>query len=141
MLLIAQATPTHPTSGDFWNPNNWVEFIKAVGFGGFFAIVLFGFFVFFLWKALGRWESHLERAEKLQSTQLSLCTQVHRPGGTANVSELRDAADIAVSVLQDMGNGIGKETGDAIRPKLDRMREKLKPPPQPLPMVDIQSVS
>ena len=131
--------PPSPDGGSFWNPANWAPFVEKIGIPGFFAIVLFGFFVYFVWKALTQWDKHLIRQERLMGSQLVLCRQVHGPGGTANVSDFRDAGRDIAGVLQDMGDGISEETGASIKPKLERLLDRLHNSPPPLPSInDIQ---
>jgi len=126
-----------PTSGDFWNPSNWAPFISAVGIPGFMCLILFLFFIWFLWKGLTKWDGHLTRQEKLTKLQLMLCHQIHSPGGVANVSDFRDAGHEFADVLQDLGEGIGKETGAVIKPKIGKIHEKLRNVPSPFPSLDL----
>ena len=100
--------------------------------------MLFGFFIVFIWKALGKWDAHLTRQEKLTASQLGLCRQVHRTGGTANVADFRNAGHDLADVLQTIGDGVSNQTGEAIKPKIDRIHEKHRNTPPPLPATDLQ---
>lgn len=114
----------------------FLSFVAALALGGLIA-----------WRAFGkngwidrimtRWGDHLDRSEKIQSAQWSLCTQVHRPGGTANLADFRDAGHDLMDVLQEIGNGVRPETGAAIKPKIDKIHEKLRQSPPPLPVLDL----
>jgi len=131
-----QVPPHYPTDlsgGSFWNPADWAPFVKEIGIPGFFAIVLFGFFIYFMWKAFTQWDKHLVRQERLMGSQLILLRHVHGPGGVSNVSDFRDAGRDLAGVFQDMGDGISEETGVSIRPKLDRLLDRLRNQPPPLP--------
>jgi hypothetical protein len=137
LTLMAETTVNTPSSGDFWNPANWVPLVKEMGIGGFFALVMFGFFMWIFWRGLTKWDKHLTRQEKLTASQLGLCRQVHATGGTANVSDFRDAGHDLVDVLQSIGEGVSEETGDRIKPKIDRIHEKLRNVPPPLPVLNL----
>jgi hypothetical protein len=75
------------------------------------------------------------RQEKLTASQLGLCRQVHRTGGTANVSDFRDAGHDLADVLRTIGEGVSNKTGETIKPKIDRIHQKLRNTPPPLPVV------
>ena len=64
--LISQTpTPTMPTSGDFWNPSNWTEFVKVIGIPSFFALIFFSALAYLWWKQQ-RQPSNLEQVRLLK---------------------------------------------------------------------------
>lgn len=135
--LLGQVTP--PSSGDFWNPANWSTFVEKLGVVGFFALILFAFFVWFLWRALGKWDKHLERSEKLQASQLTLCRYTHGPGGVANTAPLVDVGHDFAEAAEVIGRGVSPATGKAVAAIADRIHVKLRVAPPALPqenMVD-----
>jgi hypothetical protein len=138
--LLAQATTvTPPSSGDFWNPANWVPFVNSVGMPGVFALVFF-IAILWMWKTgMGEWKAHLEESRGLLRSQVVLCRQVHGTGGTANVSDFRDAASDLLDAAQDIADGIGKETGIAVKPKLAAARQKIRNQPAPLPALNLNT--
>lgn len=128
MMILAQ-TITPPSSGDFWNPTNWVQFVEKIGVAGFFALVLFGFFIWFLWRALTKWEDHLNRSEDLTKSQLKLCKWAHGTGGIANNENLEQAAHAAADAMQTIADGVSPETGRAAKQSIDKIHEKLRVTP------------
>lgn len=140
LTLLAEVAPTThpglqaPTSGDFWNPANY----SWLGGDKFLVLVFAAALLYFVWKALGKWDTHLSRQEKLTQSQFTLCTQVHSPGGTANLSDFRDCGHDLADVLQEIGDGVGK--GDAVKKKLDRVHQKLRNGPAPLPVLDAAQI-
>lgn len=137
-MLLCQVSPALPNvpypppyqpgqpSGDFWNPANWGPFVAAIGLPGFFAVILFGFFVWFLWRNLNRWDRYL-----VTLTAILKCA--YSPGGVGNVSDFRDAGHDLMNILQDIGDGISEDVGSNIKPKLDKMRDRLRNVPPPIP--------
>jgi len=138
LSLLAQtapAAPTTPSSGDFWNPANWPQFIAAVGIPGFFALIFLGLLVWFFWKGLSKWDRHLARQEQLIRSQWTLCRQVHSTGGSANVTDLREAGHAMADALLDIAKGINKDTAAAVAPSIARIHYSLRPVASPLPEV------
>jgi len=139
-LLAQTPTPVQvPAAGDFWNPSNWAPFVKEIGIPGFFAIVLFGFFIWIMSRGLTKWDRHLTRQEKLTATHLALCRQVHGAGGVSNISDFRDAGHELVDALQEIADGIGPDTGEAVKPRVSRIHQTLRNVPPPLPTLDLAS--
>ncbi|MCE5267233.1 MAG: hypothetical protein LLG00_05050 [Planctomycetaceae bacterium] len=118
-----------PTSGDFWNPANY----SWLGGDKFLTLVFAAALLAFVWRALSKWDRHLSRQEKVIKAQFALCTQVHQIGGTANVSDFRECGHDVADVLQDIGDGVGK--GEVVKAKLDRVHQKLRNQPAPLPVL------
>jgi hypothetical protein len=129
--MFLQLTP--PTSGDFWNPENWGRFISSIGIPGFFALVFFGFTVWIIWKGLHKWDKHLSRQERIATIQLSLCKGVHSVGGVANVTDFRDAGHDFADILQSIGNEMG--VGEEIKNSIKHIHDVLRNKPAPLPIV------
>ena len=129
---VTPAAPAVPTSGDFWNPNNWSTFVGSVGVPAFMCLVLLAVVVVFVWKALGKWDRHLSRSEVLAASQLVLCRQVHAGGGAANVVDLREAGHDFADSLLEIARGIDEKTADALKPHIDRIHQTLRTVPPPL---------
>jgi len=133
------------------DPSSFTDMVARLGLGitiaflSFAALLALGGLI--AWRMFGKggwidrfftkWGDHLDRGEKIQMAQWNLCSQVHQAGGTANIADFRDAGHDLADVLQDLGDGIKSETGAVIKPKLDRIHQRLRQAPAPLPTLNL----
>jgi hypothetical protein len=52
LFAAETAVVEHPTSGDYWNPANWVALIHELGFSGLMALVMFAACAWLVWRSL-----------------------------------------------------------------------------------------
>jgi hypothetical protein len=124
--LFAQGTDagvalTPPSSGDFWNPSNW----QWLGGDKFLLLCMMGFFMWFVWRALSKWDVHLDRSEKLQGAQIRFCGRVHQSGGVGNNESILKAGHAAASVLEAMAQGISDKTGKDVKTDIGIIHDAL----------------
>ena len=122
LLLLAADAPVHPSSGDFWNPANWSEFIKQIGFPGFFAVLMFTALAYL-------WIRQLRQPTNRQ--QVTLLKLMYADSQQRNVrmrQVLGKFCDVVVCILAD----------DSVkaRERLDQIRDVLNAQP-PLTPVEL----
>ncbi len=147
----APASPV-PMSGEWASPTSWAQLFQTAGVPAailIFVFMLFGVFSFlFLWwtvgpkglvralgirfvarlnRFLGQLEKNLGATQTTLADHMRICTSLHQPGGPSYVSELRQAAPLAVAGLREMATAM--EIPEAVAHFSDAADQLHAPPP------------
>jgi len=134
--LFAETTTTTTItpSGNFSDPNSWTGFIEKTGIPAFYGTLIILGVAFFAWKFgwffataifgeqgwiakfkerldvfLERLEKAIETISQTQANQTNFCQQQHKPGGSANIEDIRSIAYDFADIAKKIGDGVGAD--------------------------------